>query len=183
MAKAEKVDTKTGLVEDLDEQLNKIIHVHTKRPNGTLRIQTDYKNCPTMTEQHSANETDLNYLIKKFKPDELAAYITARNQHRKEILGHDFSKEPSLTEAKNTIYLLKSAFNALPPEIKNNFKNHVEFLKFIDNPANQEKMIRLGLLDKQQIQNLTDPQLNNDKQNDEKTAEDSKSKSQKNTQA
>jgi len=124
-----------------------------------------------MAEQHSAHETDLNYLIEKFRPDELAAYIAARGQKRQEIIGHDFSIEPNLQDARNITYKLKTAFDSLPDEIKYNFKNHVEFIKFIDNPANQEKMIKLGLLTKKQIQqNL--PPTNNDEQtqtNDNKT--------------
>lgn len=132
-------------------KLNEVITYETKRPNGRVRIQKDYQFCPTLAEQHSAHLTDLNYLIEKHKPDELAAYIAARHQYRTEILGHDFSKEPSLQEARNITYKLKQNFEALPDDVKMNFKNHVEFLKFIDNPANQEKMIKLGLMTKKEI--------------------------------
>lgn len=136
-------------------KLNEVIIKTTIRPNGTVRIQQDFSNCPTLTEQHTAHMSDINYLIQKYKPDELAAYIAARAQHRQEILGHDFSLEPSLQDAKNTVYRMRTAFEELDPEIKNQFRNHVEFLKFIDNPANQEKMLKMGLLKKKQIENLT----------------------------
>lgn len=139
-------------------KLNEVIRIVTKRKNGTLRIQQDFQFCPTMAEQHTAHLTDINYLIERYKPDELAAYIAAREEYRQEIIGHDFSQEPNLQEAKNITYQLKKNFEELPEEVRSNFKNHVEFLKFIDNPANQEKMLKLGLMTKTEIaKNTTDP--------------------------
>lgn len=158
------MNKETGLISE--HKFNEVITVTTKRPNGTLRIQQDFQNCPTMAEQHTAHLTDINYLIKKYAPDELAAYLAARSQHRQEILGHDFSAEPTFQEARNITYQLKQAFDNLSDEIKNNFKNHVEFLKFIDNPANAEKMVKLGLLTKKEIQKLSAP--TNDDLNDNK---------------
>lgn len=138
--------------------LNKIIIKETKRENGTVRIQQDFTNCPTMAEQHTAHLTDINYLIEKYKPDELAAYIAAREQYRQEIVGHDFSKEPNLQEAKNIIYQSKQEFEKLPDDVKLQFKNHLEFLKFIDNPANKEKMLKLGILTETQIEKIEIPE-------------------------
>ncbi|WNK14304.1 MAG: internal scaffolding protein [Microvirus sp.] len=140
-------------------KLNEVIIKETIRPNGTLRIQQDFEFCPTLTEQHTAHLTDLNYLIHKYKPDELAAYIAAKNQYKQEILGHDFSSEPSLQDAKNVVYQCKKAFDELPNDIKIQFKNHLEFLKFIDNPANAEKMLKLGLLREEQIEQLTSQEI------------------------
>lgn len=132
-------------------KLNEVIIKTEKRPNGTTRISYDYSNCPTLTEQHSGFMTDVNYLVNKYKPDELAAYIAARNSFRREILHHDFSAEPTFLDAKNLVYKLQTEFQKLPDEIRLQFKSHVEFLKFIDNPANQEKMIKLGLMTKKEI--------------------------------
>lgn len=139
-------------------KLNEVIIKRTKRKNGTWREQQDFEFCPTMAEQHTAHLTDINYLIERYKPDELAAYIAARNQYRQEIVGHDFSQEPSLQDAKNVIYKSQKEFNELDPDIKSQFKNHVEFLKFIDNPANAEKMLKLGILTKRQLENIQIPE-------------------------
>lgn len=136
-------------------QLNVVIIKETKRSNGTVRIQQDFSNCPTMAEQHTAHLSNLNYLIAKYKPDELAAYMAARESYRREIIGHDFSQEPDLQDAKNAVYILRQNFEALPEDMKKNFKNAVEFYKFIDNPANQDKMIALGLLTKKEVTKLT----------------------------
>lgn len=132
--------------------LNVVIIKETKRPNGTIRQQQDFSNCPSLAEQHTAHLSDLNYLINKYKPDELAAYIAARSQHKREILGHDFTKEPDLQEAMNVVLRSKKEFEALPEEIRKNFQNHLEFIKFIDNPANAEKMVKMGLLTPDQIE-------------------------------
>lgn len=136
-------------------KLNEVITRWSRRKNNSLRVQQDFEFCPTLAEQHTAHLSDINYLIEKFKPDELQAYIQARTQHRTEILGHDFSREPNLQESKNIIYESKKAYSELPEEITNQFSNHLEFLKFIDNPSNAEKMVKLGLLKPKQIQQIT----------------------------
>lgn len=136
-------------------KLNEVIIKETKRADGSVRIQQDFTNCPSLTEQHSAHMGDLNYLINKFKPDELAAYMAQREIYRKEILGHDFSQEPELMDAKNHVYKLRKAFNELPDDVKRNFRGPVEFYSFIDNPANAETMVRLGLLTKKKVDELT----------------------------
>lgn len=147
------------IIQDMGK-LNQINTITTVRPfNKSVRIQQCFENCPTLTEQHTAHLSDINYLMEKYKPDELAQYIAARNNMRSEIIGHDFSKEPNFQEAKNEVYYLKKAYQQLPEEIKNQFKNHVEFLKFIDNPANQEKMIKLGLMTKKEIEANTTPPM------------------------
>lgn len=145
--------SKQGVI--AEGKLNEIKYVISKRKNRTTRIQQDFEFCPTMAEQHTAHLTDINYLMERYKPDELAHYIAARNSYKQEIIGHDFSQEPSLQDAKNAVYKSQQAFNSLPNDIKYHFKNHVEFLKFIDNPANQEKMVKLGLLKPKQIEDLT----------------------------
>jgi len=138
-------------------KLNEVIYVETRRPDGSVRIQQDFSNCPTMAEQHTAHLTDINYLMEKYQPDELAAYMAARNQYRREVLGHDFSLEPNMQEARNIIYRSKQEFDELPDDIRLSFKNHLEFLKFIDNPDNAEKMLKLGILTKKQVENLQGP--------------------------
>lgn len=137
--------------------LNEVIIKRTQRPNGTVREQQDFSFCPTLTEQHTAHLTDINYLMEKYKPDELAAYIAARTQYRQEILGHDFSQEPNLQEAQNVVYRSRQEFENLPDKVKHSFKNHLEFLKFIDNPNNRDKLIELGLITPKQIETIQAP--------------------------
>lgn len=152
----EIVNTETG--EITEQKLNEVITVITPRPNGTLRIQQDFSNCPTMAEQHTAHLTDINYLIERYKPDELAAYLAARNEYRQEVVEHDFSQEPDLQEAKNIVARSRAAFMDLPDSLKYQFKSHLEFLKFIDIPQNADKLVKLGLLTTDQLNNLLIPE-------------------------
>lgn len=141
-----------GVVEE--GKLNELIIKETRRPDGSLRLQYDYSFCTSRTDVHSAHLTDLNYLIEKYKPDELAQYIAARSQYRAEILGHDFSQEPNLQDAKNLIYRSRQEFEALPDDIRMHFRSHLDFLKFMENPANKEKAIKIGLLSPEQIKKI-----------------------------
>lgn len=148
----EILNKETGVI--AEGKLNEVIVKRTTRPNGTLRIQHDYSFCPTMAEQHTAYLTDINYLMKKYQPDELAQFIAAR-AHRPEIIGHDFSVEPDLQNAKNIVYNARQMYFNLPEDVQRNFKNPLEFIKFIDNPANAEKMIQLGLVKKRDVENIS----------------------------
>ena len=141
-----------GVVEQ--GKLDELIIKETVRPNGSLRLQFDYTYCTSCTDVSSAHLTDLNYLIEKYRPDELAQYIAARSQYRAEILGHDFSQEPNLQDAKNLIYKSRQEFESLPQDIRNHFKSHLDFLKFMENPQNKEKAIRIGLLSPEQIEKI-----------------------------
>lgn len=135
-------------------KLNEVIITETRRPDGSLRVQQDFQYCPSMTEQHSRHFTDLNYLIEKYKPDEIAAYIAARSQYRQEITGHDFSLELSLQDAHNQVYAARQIFLNLDPEIQMHFKSPLDFVKFIDNPANAQKMLKMGLLKQKDLEKV-----------------------------
>jgi len=153
----EIIDPITGELFNDKPAFNERVTVVTQRRDGTRRIQHFFDNCPTLTEQHTAHLSDLNYLMDKYQPDELANYIAARNQYRQEILNHDFSAEPSLQDSMNVVYKSKQNFENLSPDIKKNFRNHVEFLKFIDNPDNKQKMISMGILKPDEIKGIEIP--------------------------
>lgn len=150
--KKETVNKITGEILDIS-QFNKVIINETRRPDGSLDISQDFQNCPSMAEQDTGHLGDVNWLVANYQVDQLDAYLSHRASLRPEILGHDFSVEPELTQAHNIALNLKKNFESLDEEIKKNFKNHVEFLKFIDNPANAEKMLKMGLMTKREIQN------------------------------
>lgn len=128
-----------------------------KRANGSRRIAFDYSECPSKVDPTGAKDTDLNYLVAKYTPNELANYIAARNMNRKPIEGHDFSQEPNLQEAKNEVLRLKYAFNDLKEDVKKQFRDVTEFLKFIDNPKNVDLMVKYGLLTKKEVEQFVEP--------------------------
>lgn len=179
MAKKEMVNKETGEIRSISESdFNKLIVTESINGAGTLRVQFDYSNCPTMAEQHTAHLSDINYLMEKMQPDALAQYIAARNSHRVPIEGHDFTKEPSLQDGLNAVYLAKQNFFNLPEDLQSQFRSPLEFYKFIDNPANQEKMIKMGILTKKEVQTLTTTQ--EEDKNKPSPKEDPKTESNKN---
>lgn len=146
--KKTKYETELDLSAPIEEHtLNDVRLIIKKRPNGSYSYAQDFQYCISKTDQHSAHMTDVNVLMERYKPDELAQYIAAKNQHRTEIINHDFTAEPSLQDAKNQLYELTQAFQALPPEIKSQFSSTLDFLKFIDNPHNKSQLEKLGLID------------------------------------
>lgn len=142
------------VIEPSHELFGRKIIRETRRPDGSLDVSEDYTYCPSMAEQHTGHLTDINWLIERFKPDELAQYMAAKYGHKREIRGHDFSQEPDLAAAMSERYRLHSAFSELPDKVRGQFKNVTEFLKFIDNPANADRMVELGLLKKKQIEDI-----------------------------
>lgn len=140
-----------------EHPLNEIRLIVKKRPNGSYSYCQDFQYCISKTDQHSSYMTDINYLMEKYKPDELAQYIAARNSHRVEITNHDFTIEPSLQDAKNELYNLKKDFEALPPEIKSQFQSTLDFMKFIDDPRNHSQMVRMGLIEPKKTETPQSP--------------------------
>lgn len=147
-----RVDLNTGEIHE--NKLNQIITITTRRPNGTLRVQYDYSNCISRTDPTGAEMTDLNYLVNKYTPNELANYLAMKNMGKQPIMGHDFSKEPNLQDSMNEVVRLQNEFKKLSPEVHAHFKNVHEFLKFTDNPKNVEQMLKLGLATKKEIEKL-----------------------------
>lgn len=154
----ESINMETGeilenIITDKSGKLGKVIINEFKRPDGSVRITEDYSNCVSMAEQHGS--MTVQELVDRYKPDQLAAYIAARDQARQPIIGHDFSQEPSLQDALNTKYYYQKYFNSLDPKIQAMFKSPLDFLKHVDNPANAEKLIELGIFKKPDIEKIT----------------------------
>lgn len=133
-------------------KFNEVLVIEERRPDGSLRVAYDYEFCPSSTDQTQAHMSDLNYLIAKFKPDELAAYMAARNSYRQEILGHDFSMEPELADAKAIVNAARGVMQMLPLEVLRQFNSPLDFLRYLDNPQNQEALIKAGILTRKDMQ-------------------------------
>ena len=132
-------------------RFNEVIVIEERRPDGSLRVAYDFEFCPSLTDQTQAHMSDLNYLIAKFKPDELSAYMAARNSYRQEILGHDFSMEPELADAKAMVNAARNVMQMLPAEVLQQFHSPLDFLRYLDNPQNQEALIKAGILTRKDI--------------------------------
>lgn len=115
-----------------------------------IRVQQDFTGMPSLTDQSQIDENNIGKLMQKYTPDELQAYILARTAGKREIVGHDFSQEPSLQEAKNIAYRISEEFKALPQYIRKEFDTPTEYLMFCSNPQNTPQLEAWGLAKKKE---------------------------------
>lgn len=98
---------------------------------------------PSMTKQEFLAECDINGILAEFKITGQIRHISA-NAERGQYL--DLSGAPDYQEALNIVARGNEAFASLPSQVRNRFNNDpAEFLAFMENPDNQDEIIRLGL--------------------------------------
>lgn len=149
------------VIEDFTNKKENIPYTYMNK-NQTPRVIQDFTGCTSITDATSANLTDINFLMEKYKPDELQLYLAARAQNRQQpIEGYDFTKEPDINTAMNEVARMKEAYQSLPYEVRQQFKNYVEFMKFADNPQNLQKLKDMGLI----------TETKNDEPNDKKSTQ------------
>lgn len=96
---------------------------------------------PSMTKQSFKRECDINVLLAKYRK---TGFIDHLAKHQGQYA--DLPNGQSYHEAMNMILDAQESFNQLPSEIRNMFKNDPrEFLDFVDDPSNAEKLKDLGL--------------------------------------
>lgn len=156
---------------EIHKQEAKIIYDYSHNPKRkTPRIIQDFSETVSLTDQHTASMNDLNYLVQRYTPDELTNYLIAKGRSHPPIQGHDFSKEPSLQDAMNEVIRIKKIYNDLPQEIQAQFKNPLDFVKFVDNPQNAQRLVKMGLLQTEELpqQTTTNQTTTNQNQPSEK---------------
>nr|QJB20966.1 MAG: internal scaffolding protein [Microvirus sp.] len=133
-------------MEKLKNEKPEIIIIPKGNGRKGPRIIHDYSGTISRTDQHTAHANDLNQLVKRYTIDELSMYVATKNMGRQPITGHDFSIEPSKQDAMNEVKRLKDAFELLPTEVKQQFQGPLDFIKFVDDPKNMQRMIDMGLM-------------------------------------
>nr|AVQ10245.1 internal scaffolding protein VP3 [Gokushovirinae environmental samples] len=98
---------------------------------------------PSMTKQSFKEECDINNIVRKF---EATGQIDHINQAHAQGLFTDLPTGLDLQTALNMKQQAESAFMALPAKIRAQFDNDpVEFVTFVEDPANQQQLIDWGL--------------------------------------
>lgn len=97
---------------------------------------------PTMTQQHFAEECDINTIVRRFNlTGQLPTGV------RMPTYG-DFDNVPTYQEALNAIRAADEAFNEMPAEVRARFANDpARFVDFCSDPANKAEAQKLGLVD------------------------------------
>ncbi|AZL82984.1 hypothetical protein [Apis mellifera associated microvirus 15] len=93
-------------------------------------------------QQHQLEETDINVIVRRFtKTGELPAA-------RLPPAFGDFSNAPTFFQAQMIIREAQEAFDALPVEVRNRFRNDpAAFVEFATKEENADELRKMGLLD------------------------------------
>lgn len=95
---------------------------------------------PTLTQQHQAKETDINYIVQQFG-------VTGQLPQSLNMPTYaDFDAVFDYQTAMNAIIQANQEFMTLPAEVRKQFNNSpAEFLDFIDNNPDPQKLVDLGI--------------------------------------
>lgn len=106
------------------------------------------------TKQSQAKKADINNIIKRYKRTGILG-DPATIGKRKAIFA-DCTQVSDFYELQNKIVSANNAFNTLPSDVRNKFNNEPEeLIRFLQDDANYEEAVRLGLVDKKE-QPVTD---------------------------
>lgn len=94
----------------------------------------------SLTKQSEKDNTDINLIVKQF---ERSGILPVMNQTP---VFADVSEVTSYQESLAVVQKAELMFNALPAEIRKQFGNSpAAFLDFVNDPANGQKLIDMGL--------------------------------------
>lgn len=106
----------------------------------------------SLTEQEHLEETDINYIAEKFMRTGMAPQVVNMPTYG------EFEGVFDFQSAMNLINQAKQEFMSLPAKLRSRFANDPQqLITFIEDPANREEAIKLGLIEKPVI---VEPQLN-----------------------
>lgn len=95
-----------------------------------------------LTQQHKANECNINTIVERARRGEMIEQLSKR----KPVYG-DFRNLPDLRQAMNIVRQAENGFANLDANVRKRFGNDpVKMLDFLNDPANREEAIALGLV-------------------------------------
>lgn len=148
----------------------------SKRSNKTTRVQTlipeNYK--PDFpTEQQHKDKVDVNNIVKKYQAG--GPWPVSGKQG----VYADLTSITDYQDMLESVRFAQNAFESLPAQIRDRFQNDPEnMLAFLQNPANKEEAIKLGLVQSEPVATNDKP---NDKQPPVQNQEAKKTASEKNS--
>lgn len=93
------------------------------------------------TQQNHKRECDVNWIIRKYDKTGILDHVQRIEARYGDVTGADFRK------AQDLFINAHNMFNDLPADIKKRFRQSpAEFLEFMENPANRDEAIKLGLI-------------------------------------
>lgn len=99
----------------------------------------------SMTHQEFKDECDINFLMKRYMKTGVLDHV---NKYQGQY--GDFIGAESYLEARLKIQEANEAFETLPSDLRYQFANDpAQFLDFVQNPDNVDKLVEMGLATKQ----------------------------------
>lgn len=117
-----------------------------ERPASSLKCEDE-----TLCLQYQVTETSIERLVKLANQN--PAYLNAFNSGL-EDREPQYGECPSPLDYQDALEIIargEEAFYDLPPEVRVKFSNPVEFLTWLEDPANYDEAEKLGLLDSEKV--------------------------------
>lgn len=108
-------------------------------------------NEPSITQQQFKNDADINYIVQMY--DSTGVYPGQTGASPRQPQFGDFAALPeNAQEAYNQILAARDDFNSLPLAIRQRFNYDAgAFFDFVQDPANVDELVALGLATKTEI--------------------------------
>lgn len=104
----------------------------------------------TMTKQSHKDECDVNIIVKRYQKTGVLTHLNGQ------IPRYDDATPVDLHMALNIINQASAMFDEIPATIRKQFNNDpAQFIEFVNNPANADKLVELGLAEKLPQQSST----------------------------
>jgi len=119
-----------------------------------LGAQPDSKGKPTKGRAHQEfkDDADINQIMERFRVTGILKKRTEQPMYG------DFSGLTSFEDAMAITERAKEMFQALPVKVRNRFANDpAQMIEFVDDPANQEEAVWLGMCAPEPDQRPQDP--------------------------
>lgn len=96
---------------------------------------------PSLTVQSERDETDINLIVERYQATGLLPVTNATPQW-----GVDVTDAPTYQEAVQVVIDAERMFMSLDAKMRKQFDNDpAQFLAFVDDPANGDELIKMGL--------------------------------------
>jgi len=117
-----------------------------ERPAPSLKCEDE-----TLCLQYQATETSIERLVKlaNQNPAYLNSFYSGLEDRE-----FQYGECPSPIDYQDALEIIargEEAFYDLPPEVRVKFSNPVEFLTWLEDPANYDEADKLGLLDSEKV--------------------------------
>lgn len=104
-----------------------------------MRVQIKFTQ-PTLTQQHSKDEVDINNIMKRYRKTGVIDHVA---KHEGQYGVHN---SIDYHEGMNVIAQANEMFAELPSQVRKEFQNDpAQFLDFVENPENIPKLHEMGL--------------------------------------